>query len=1270
MSKKGLPCVGFHDTPWRLPEKNNDPDVGKRRNLRRAGRLRCLRWVRTTKVNMNQNAIRRVLKLGRGVAAAGCSVAVLLCQSSFGQTIQNPSFEASSFNNAPGSISGNSPIPGWTSSGDDFAGLNPAGGESTYANNGVVPQGNNVAWLQYGTSLSTDVTGLTPGTKYKVTFRANAGTMDPGPTVSLILRASIDDAEVLALNIYPVGPGNPYMYVAFEFEATAATQKLTILNDNFGNEALLLDDFTIAPSTRWTVDPWSSDDDSGIDNSFVYSHAYNFNGANTTIKGVPFTGVAGGNPAVAGKFTTLALGNAFANDGNNVTGGSRTLANDFLYSSSVPPGNYQTINMEGLTPGTEYVFTLYTVAFDPPSPAIRWATFAVGEDRLTINQDQYDNDNGMTISYRYTADETGKASFRIAPINPVNVSIHVYGFSNREAVSRNVAPAIIAQPRSTIVSPGVAVDLMVNATGFPEPTYEWRLNGTAISGATSPTYSIAQAQAQSAGRYEVVVANSLGSVTSHVATVTVGIPLENPSFEADLFSTWPGYANANAPITGWTLSDLAGAGLNPVEDGTAPFIDNGVVPNGRQAAFLQDPRTLSQTVTGLTPGAEYYLHYNENARLDVTDPGLQVRMGDTVIVPEHVIVPVGAGNPFHDVYAAFTATAASMDLAFTKSTPQGGDATALIDNVSIVPIPAGTAPFLASSPRPVSVSVGESASFSGQGIGSSPVSYQWLKNGQPISQATSNTFALTSVQETDEADYALVVSNASGSVTSIVAHLTVFEPIASLYNTGVDDQRAPLAEGAVDPHYVLLTNPDTGGTEAIVEGLLPGAWLANNTASQWIGPKLNTVDSAVGLFTYRTTFTLVDRDPDTVMIMGRWLSDNTGREIRVNGTPIIAPLSTSFTAWADFAIYGTNVDFVAGTNTIDFVVENETAIGYTGLRVEFVRSNVQTPAGIAPQITGQPLSRTVSEGESVTFTASATGSAPLSYQWTKNGVELAGQTGLTLTIASATAADAGAYRIRVTNPVGSVTSEAANLSVPYRVLPNVAFGTGLDANGQLLEAGSVDPHYILSESSDGENMGPDAIVVNEGWPVQAGVWLPNGPNSKWISVRADQGTAGAGPGPYTYQTTVNLTGQDVSKVRLIGAWGSDDGGTDILLNGVSLGVANGGFGGLTPFVITNGLTAGVNTLDFQLANGGDANGPSGLRVDLKAFVEVEQVQQPTITITRSGDNVTISWSPTAAGQKLQSRSDLTTGTWQDVPNATNPYTTNASTGRMFFRIAQ
>jgi hypothetical protein len=1139
------------------------------------------------------------------------AIVVLLCQAALGQTIPNPSFEADTFTVFPGYISVNTPITGWTANPADEVGLNPAGG-SPFADNGAIPNGNNVAFIQAGSAvdsqqgtLSTTISGLTVGTTYKVNLRANArGGQAPS------LRLSIDSAEIMAMTMHSAGPNNPYWYIAFEFTATATSQVLGVLNDvTSSDNTLLVDDFSIAPSSgKWVVDAWNDDASSGLDSSFYYTHAYKFgNAGNFSINGVAFTGLGGNNPQVPGSFSTTFLTYGPAGGGALVTGDSTNLAVNFDYGYSIPVGSPESITMNGLTPGTIYVATVFSYAWDDlttvPNPLDqRWATFSMGNDRLTVQQDQFGLGNGIRISYTYTADSSGNATIDIAPINIFgNYSFHVCGFANREAVSRNVAPTISTQPHTLIITPGLGATFTVSANGLPTPTYQWRYNGGIIGGAQASSYTIAAASGINVGAYDVIVSNVSGSITSAVAQLIVGIPMDNPSFEADTFTVFPGYCSGNAPITGWTLDNLAGGGLNPA--GGTPFASNGPIPDGNQFAFIQAVGDiLHQTVSGFIVGDSYYVHYYEGARAGYPSPGMEVRVGGATVLAAHNI-PSGANSYFETFSDVFVATNASLDVAFVKSNPVAGDTTAVLDDVAVVHMASGTAPFVTRDPQPVLASVADSVTFWAQGAGSPPLAFQWLKNGTAVPGATDEVLTLNNIQKAAEADYSLRITNSAGSATSAVAHLTVYEPIPGLFDSGVDDNRAALADGATDTHYQLVLNPDTAATNATVETGIPGAWMANSATSKWIGPQANTSASAVGDYVYRTVIDLTGRDPSTLIINGQWATDNTGNDIQVNSHSTGNGKSLAFDSFTAFNIYGTNGLFVAGTNTVDFLVNNAAPAGYTGLRVEIIRSNLRIPPGTPPTILTAPVNQQAVTGDTVTFTAAAGGTAPLGYQWKKDNNPLAGQTTLTLVLTNVTVADNGLYSITVTNSAGSTNSLPAKLEVLWNTLPGV-FGTGVGTNGTLAPGGTVDPHYILTVSADSSAPGPDAMVLFDTYPV--GTWLVNGPNSKWIAPQTDQ-SVGNAEGDYTYETSFTLAAADLNKVQIVGNWASDNDGTNILVNGVSTGVNNGaGFGSLVPFMITvnNGLVAGQNILDFVVHNDPVTPNPTGLRIDLRGLLPI------------------------------------------------------------------
>jgi hypothetical protein len=82
-----------------------------------------------------------------------------------------------------------------------------------------------------------------------------------------------------------------------------------------------------------------------------------------------------------------------------------------------------------------------------------------------------------------------------------------------------------------------------------------------------------------------------------------------------------------------------------------------------------------------------------------------------------------------------------------------------------------------------------------------------------------------------------------------------------------------------------------------------------------------------------------------------------------------------------------------------------------------------------PKILTQPEGQTVNIGSPATFAVVATGTAPLTYQWRRNGTAIPGATQASYSVTSAQVANAGAYSVVVTNPAGTVTSVTASLAV-------------------------------------------------------------------------------------------------------------------------------------------------------------------------------------------------------------------------------------------------
>ena len=83
------------------------------------------------------------------------------------------------------------------------------------------------------------------------------------------------------------------------------------------------------------------------------------------------------------------------------------------------------------------------------------------------------------------------------------------------------SPTIVEQPQSLTVDTGSTATFNISASGKPTPTYQWRFEGTALTGETNTSLVINDVQDINTGSYDVVVTNDVNTVTSNVATLNV-----------------------------------------------------------------------------------------------------------------------------------------------------------------------------------------------------------------------------------------------------------------------------------------------------------------------------------------------------------------------------------------------------------------------------------------------------------------------------------------------------------------------------------------------------------------------------------------------------------------------------------------------------------------------------------------------------------------------------------------------------------------------------
>ncbi|WP_265594765.1 cadherin-like domain-containing protein [Haloferula sp. BvORR071] len=941
------------------------------------------------------------------------------------QVITNPSFSSNNFTTSPGYANLNGGvITGWTLSNPNFIGQNHSATASPFMNNGQIPTGPNVLFIQAGASagsnnVKTTITGLTPGVKYNVSFRVNARYQGTTNLPNLVFSTDGTGPTVAAevTNVATALNTTPWKYVGFEFTATNASHEITIANTKtVGDHTLLVDDVTIAPSTgAWSFAPWTGDADSGIDSQYVYTHAHSFGGGawvSTKINGVDFD--IGDSPG-SNRFAIADLGNIFSNrTPNNVTGVSGSLAKDFRYGGPNP-----SITLQNLKPNTQYVFTLYGIGFDATGSQ-RSATFSssLNSEKYTVNLTHYGQGNGLKVNYAYTTDALGSPVVINYP-NHGPGSFHTSGFTNREAVASAPAPVWTSHAWSDDSTSGISSNHpYTHAFKFGAAT-NFNVNGV----------------------------------------------------------NFTGIAGANPAGTGYTSSNLPSFYNND---------PNSVTGYGAPLAkdFVYGGYPETHTLSGLTPGQAYVftlysVGWDDGTRrvalIGGTGEGSSVLNQDS-----------GGGNnqgvcfEYHYTASAAgtaTITASGIDVATTTPFDRKSMHVYGISNRAADPYVA-KAPEFTLQPTGATIGIGSSVTLHGETVGSPNMTYQWKKGVTDVSGATTPVLVLNDVSGVDAGSYTLVVTNGSGTTTSNPAVVSVLENIPGYSGSGIGLDGNVLAGGQVDPHYKLIVNPDGPTDTVYVQTGLPGSWLANSPTSQWIGPRANSSGAAgagsdagagAGVYVYRRSLDLTGFDLSTVAISGKWATDNAGVEIRVNGTPVGFPNTTgvTFGNYVNFTI--TNTAFpgllTTGVNTIDFVVRNEDAVsGFTGLRIDQFAAIGSIPPGTAPHIAEQPVGGNGPHNGALTLAVAASGSSPVTYQWYKGVTPIVDATSPVLQILVDDATVAGNYKVRVTNNVTSVDSNVAAVTV-NNSNPTTEFDAATTPKDVPLQ---IDVADLLSNDSDAD----------------------------------------------------------------------------------------------------------------------------------------------------------------------------------------------------------
>ena len=633
-------------------------------------------------------------------------------------------------------------------------------------------------------------------------------------------------------------------------------------------------------------------------------------------------------------------------------------------------------------------------------------------------------------------------------------------------------PLAPLQPVERVGFVGGTAMFNVQGPGAKRDSYQWRFNGTNLSGATQPFLVLTNLQVPQAGDYTLIASNSFGAVTSRVAHLDVAMPPPPEIIQQPIGLTAPAGANVSFQVA------------------TVPG-----VPVSFQWQFNQT------NLVGATSALLWLT--NEQA----------THIGDYRVI---------AANPSGSI------TSQVATLSLTSSPP-----------VILLP------------PQNLTVAPGMSTSFRVTAAGAEPLAYQWQHEGTNLLDATEPVLTLTGAQPLDAGMYQVVITNASGAVTSAPVTLAL-SPVAAWGGGGFGvpaGESDLLATAAGSTHALALRTDGTlaawgnNGSGQIsvpasatnIMAIAAGpdhslALRADGAVLAWGGGFNGENQVPAGLSnviaistSYRHNLALraegsvlawgdnffgqCDVPPDLTNAVAVAAGTFGSTALRSDGTVVtwgsssgsappaglsnVISIAMGLVLKADGTVVGwgssaatppaglSNVVAIAAGGSSFYGLKRdgtviawgagafELPVGLTNvLAVSVAWSGSYTLALVGPpgpQLGTFSMDRTVPAGSRLVMGSATVGAQPLSYEWQRDGQAVATTAGPFLVLSNAQSPDAGTYFLVVTNACGAVTGQVATLTVapsaPVIVVQpasqTVALGTSVELSVQVLGSAVV-----------------------------------------------------------------------------------------------------------------------------------------------------------------------------------------------------------------------
>ena len=323
--------------------------------------------------------------------------------------------------------------------------------------------------------------------------------------------------------------------------------------------------------------------------------------------------------------------------------------------------------------------------------------------------------------------------------------------------------------------------------------------------------------------------------------------------------------------------------------------------------------------------------------------------------------------------------------------------------------------------------LGSSQTFHAHALGTRPLQFQWQKNGIDLPGRTNPWLTISDLNQSDAGNYRVRITNAYGTYLGNNAFLKpllpptiVAQPNDAFSIAGGNAAFTVDINGTAPFSYQWMK--DGVDLPTAQSATLTFSTISGNDAGQYSVRVTNPYGNAISTFGALSVGV-----PPTITLQPLDVNSTIGSAIRFDvNTSGSAPITYQW-LHDGVAIPGATqashvIPTVNGTHEGTYQLKVQNAYGHAASRV------TEFNAILPPEITVQPLDYSAITGTNLTLSVTAQSIVPLSYQWRKDGVDLNGSHGSTLTIENAQGDHNGTYSVLVSNLAGSAISRNAKLN--------------------------------------------------------------------------------------------------------------------------------------------------------------------------------------------------------------------------------------------------